>query len=140
MIDARPPMCPSAQPGMDDLRLLGVIESTEDGPRVAYLNQDVPVTAELLAGAAPAAPAEVFRIAARCEEKRCTHFDGSICKLANRIVQILPAVSDALPVCLIRSTCRWYGQEGREACYRCPQIVTQVSNPREDMALAAMPR
>jgi len=29
---------------MTGLRLLGVIESTGDGSRVAYLNEDVPVT------------------------------------------------------------------------------------------------
>ena len=140
MSHVRPLMCPSAQAGMEDLRLLGVVESTDDGPRVAYLNEDVPVTLELLATAAPAPSSEVFRIAARCEEKRCTHFNGSKCKLATRIVQILPAVADALPICLIRSTCRWYQQEGREACFRCPQIVTQVSNPVEELALAATPR
>lgn len=133
-------MCPSAQPGMEDVRLLGVIEATEDGPRVAYLSEPVAVTAELLSSAAPAAPTEVFRIAARCEQNRCAHFDGARCKLASRIVQLLPAVADALPVCLIRSSCRWYGQEGRQACYRCPQIVTQVTNPREEMVLAATPQ
>src|SRR4051794_12056207 len=67
-----------------------------------YLKEPVPLTAEVLPLAGPAEPREVFRIAADCEESRCTHFDGSECRLATRIVQILPAVVSSLPVCLIR--------------------------------------
>jgi hypothetical protein len=31
---------------------------------------------------------------------------------------------DGLPPCLIRKECRWYSQEGGEACQRCPGIST----------------
>jgi len=37
---------------------------------------------------------------------------------------MLPEVVDSLPVCTIRPQCRWFRQEGRAACLRCPQIVT----------------
>jgi hypothetical protein len=33
-------------------------------------------------------------------------------------------VVDGLPACTIRRECRWFRQEGRAACQRCPQIVT----------------
>lgn len=134
-------MCPSAQPGMQEPRLLGVVTFDENGggSQIAYLNEEVPVTEEVLAQAAPADPNQVFRIAAHCEEKRCTHFDGSDCNLAKRIIQILPAVVDTLPACLIRATCRWYVQEGREACFRCPQVVTQPLDPSADYRLAVTP-
>ena len=68
-----------------------------------------------------------MRFAARCEESRCCHFDG----------QILPAVVEALPARLIRSECRWYAQEGRPACLRCPRVVTRNYAPNEDMVRAA---
>jgi hypothetical protein len=124
---------------MKDPRLIGVVTFDEAEPRVAYLNESVPLTQELLASAAPAEPREVFRIAAHCEESRCTHFNGVKCKLASRIVQILPAVVDSLPACLIRVSCRWYTQEGRAACFRCPQVVTQPLDPSPEYAHAAMP-
>ena len=124
MGDVRPVMCPSAQPGMAEPRLIGVVTHEEDGPRVAYLAEQVPITDELLVQIGAAEPSQVFRIAAHCEEKRCVHFNGTKCKLATRIVESLPAVVDALPHCLIRSSCRWYTQEGKEACFRCPQVVT----------------
>ena len=139
MSEARPLLCPSAQPGMTGLRLLGVIESTPDGARVAYLNEDIPVTDQLLGQTGSLPPTRVFRLAGNCEERSCTHFANHRCNLVSRIVDILPAVVDGLPVCLIRSTCRWYMQEGHNACVRCPQVVTELTDPTDDFKRAALP-
>lgn len=119
-------MCPSAQPGMGDVRLLGVVSRDGAEPRIAYLDEPVTPTPEMLDLAAPLAPSQVFRLAARCEERKCTHFDGAKCQLAVRIAGMLPEVVDALPACSIRPECRWFRQEGRAACLRCPQIMTGV--------------
>jgi len=124
----KPLLCPSAQPEMEDARVLGVVGGSSEAPVLAYLNERLAVSDELLACASPAGPTQVFRFAARCEEKACCHFDGTNCNLATRIVQILPAVTDALPACLIRPECRWYQQEGKAACFRCPQVMTDKSN------------
>jgi hypothetical protein len=91
---------------------------------VIYLNRRVAATPEVLAMAAPLKPTEVFRLSATCAEHGCPHFDGADCRLATRVVQILPAAVDALPPCLIRRDCRWYSQEGQAACKRCPEITT----------------
>ncbi|MGA2352787.1 MAG: hypothetical protein ABSF70_20310 [Terracidiphilus sp.] len=117
-------LCPSSQPEFEAARVLGVLQQTTDGFEVAYLNEPLPVTPEILAMTAPAQPTEVFRLAAKCQTHRCPHFDGKDCGLATRIVQILPAVVDQLPRCQIRSECRWFHQEGAAACRRCPQIAT----------------
>lgn len=135
-----PIMCPSAQPGMQEPRLIGVVTFDEEAPSIAYLNELVPVTEELLASAEPAEPREVFRMAAHCEESRCAHFNGVKCGLATRVVEILPAVVDALPTCLIRASCRWYTQEGKPACLRCPQIVTQPLDPSPEYEQAVRAR
>jgi hypothetical protein len=134
----KPLLCPSAQPDMQGSRVLGVVGGTAEAPQLAYLNERLEVTPDLLALAAPARPTQVFRFAAGCEEKKCRHFDGSHCQLATRIVQILPAVTEALPACLIRPECRWYQQEGRAACMRCPQVVTETYEPGEDYKRAAL--
>src|ERR1700686_1248751 len=117
-------LCPSAQPGMEQCRILGAVQRDGPPPMLQYLSQPVPATAEVLSMAAPLKPTEVFRLAATCAEHRCPHFDGSDCQLATRIVQILPAAVDTLPPCIIRQECRWFSQEGRAACYRCPEITT----------------
>jgi hypothetical protein len=119
-----PLQCPSAQPGMADVRVLGVVTRDGPAPVVAYLDEPVAPTPEMLELAAPLPVSNVFRLAARCEETKCTHFDGTRCQLAVRIAKLLPEVVDSLPACTIRPQCRWFRQEGRAACLRCPQIVT----------------
>jgi hypothetical protein len=132
-------LCPSAHPEMPDSRIFGLIGGTLEEPRLSYLDEVAPVTDELLALAGPVKPIEVFRIAATCVESACCHFDGKDCRLAARIVQILPAVTEALPACRVRQDCRWFEQEGRAACVRCPQVVTQNYSPSDDMVRAATP-
>jgi len=109
---------------MDQCRVLGVVQRDGTAPMLQYLSERVPATEEVLAMAAPLKPTEVFRLAATCAEHKCPHFDGADCRLATRIVQILPAVVDTLPPCIIRKECRWYSQEGGAACRRCPEVTT----------------
>src|SRR5215472_16670919 len=117
-------LCPSAQPGMDGCRVLGVVQQDGPTPMLQYLSEPLPATPEVLAMAAPLKATEVFRLAATCAEHKCPHFDGADCRLATRIVQILPATVDTLPLCIIRKQCRWFSQEGGAACKRCPEITT----------------
>jgi hypothetical protein len=122
---------------MECSRVLGVVGGTTEAPEVAYINEYLPVSDEILAMTGLVEPTQVLRFAAPCQEKKCRHFDGKDCQLASRIVQILPAATDGLPACLIRATCRWYQQEGKAACLRCPQVVTYNADPSEKMRFAA---
>jgi hypothetical protein len=109
---------------MGDVQVLGVVSRDAHAPRLAYLDEPMAATPKTLELAAPLAVSEVFRLSARCEETKCMHFDGARCQLAVRIAKLLPEVVDHLPACNIRPSCRWFRQEGRAACLRCPQIVT----------------
>lgn len=132
-------MCPSAQPEMDDSLVLGVFQDTPEGRRLAWIEEPQPATPQLLSLTREVDPRNVFRFAARCEESHCVHFDGKDCQLATRIVQILPRVVDVVPPCSIRPECRWYQQEGKAACFRCPEVITQLENPTAEMLKAALP-
>lgn len=133
------PLCPSVQLEMGNPVIFGVVEGTAESPKIAYLTESQAVTEETLALSTPAKPSEVFRMASTCLESGCKHFDGNDCRLVKGIVDRLPSVVDTLPACQIRPDCRWWQQEGKLACFRCPQIVTdnyssseiiqQVSNP-----------
>src|SRR5262252_1330711 len=87
----------------------------------------------------PVHPTEVLRLAAPCAGSACQHFDGANCQLATRTVQLLPILVTGLPACVIRATCRWWLQEGREACLRCPQVVTRMYEPTDEQLRAAEP-
>ena len=133
------PLCPSALPEMPQGRLFGVMGGSATEPRLMYLDEAAPATESLLSLAGPVKPTEVFRLAAPCVETKCCHFDGKDCQLVTRIVQILPAVVDSLPACSIRKECRWFHQEGRDACVRCPQVVTLNCAASDEMVRAATP-
>jgi hypothetical protein len=136
------PLCPSAQPAMPGSMAFGIVlpnPANAEEPRVAWIEKPIPVTDELLAMTAPVPPTQVFRFTAPCQEHACSHFDGHDCRLATRLVQLMPAVDSSLPACRIRPTCRWFLQEGKAACQRCPQIVTFSVNPTEQLSIAATP-
>src|SRR5512135_146392 len=134
-----PPLCPSARPEMEGSVVFGVIGGTAERPRLAYLSEPRPVTDEVLALSGPVAPTEIFRIGAPCAGHACHHFAGSHCRLATRVVQLLPLVVDGLPPCRLRPDCRWWQQEGQAACLRCPQIVTDMHSPSELIRWVADP-
>jgi hypothetical protein len=134
-----PLLCPSARPNLEGSTVLGVVGGTPERPRVAYLADPRPVTQEVLALAGPVLSTAIYRFAAPCAGHACRHFDGSDCRLVTRIVQLLPVVVDGLPPCHLRPDCRWWQQEGKAACLRCPQVVTDPRHPSELLRRAADP-
>jgi hypothetical protein len=121
-------MCPSAEPEMDGSLIFGIVTGTPEQPELVHLPQVKEIPPELLTLESPVKPTEIFRIAAPCVENNCTHFDGAQCRLISRIVDGLPTVTESLPPCAIRANCRWWKQEGPEACRRCLQIVRDNFN------------
>lgn len=137
--EVTPSLCPSAQPEMAGSVLFGVVGGTAAEPRLAYLSEPQPVTPELLSLAAPVRPTEVFRFAAPCAKHECQHFDGARCRLVTRLVSLVPPVVPGLPPCRLRPACRWWQEEGKAACLRCPLIVTENYRPTEELVMAADP-
>ena len=120
-----PSHCPSAQPTEAGSFAFGVVGGSVGAPEVSYLTERVPITGELLALAGPVRPTEVFRFAAPCATERCGHYDGHECRLVTKLVQLTPPVTQALPACTLRPDCRWWQQEGKLACMRCPSVRTE---------------
>jgi hypothetical protein len=132
------PLCPSADPTDAQARLIGVVQGADEG-RIGYLAVPQAVTPDLLALSGSLDPREVMRVAAPCAGGACAHFDGADCRLAQRIVTRLAPVTQRLPRCGIRPECRWFGQEGAEACRRCPGVVTRDVAPTDTMRQVAAP-
>lgn len=123
-VPAAPMACPSANPEWDDAQLLGVVLGTAQAPETWFTGVR-PVDPAMLAAAAPARPAEVFRFTARCREGACAQFAGGRCRVGAAVVDHLPpAEAQALPRCGIRADCRWWHEQGADACRRCPTVVT----------------
>ena len=140
-------LCPSAAAEPGRSVVFGIAGATprpgeaagDSGPTVAYLTQTVPVPEDVAARTAPVAPNAVLRTAAPCAGAACGHFSGHSCTLIERIVAALEPVVDRPPACAIRRTCRWWAEQGRTACVRCPQVVTDRAAPSEAYARAMAP-
>jgi hypothetical protein len=133
------PLCPSSQVDTENAVIFGIVEGTLHEPKVAYLKEPQGINEPILELSGSVKPTEMFRIADSCQEKACKHYDGSKCQLAVRIVEQLNPVVESLPACQIRSNCRWWKQEGKEACFRCPQVVTDTYYASEQYRQAADP-
>jgi hypothetical protein len=127
--------CPSAQPALEGSMILGVVQQNQQVGHVTLLEKPVRVTeGTVLAFAGNQQQATgVFRFAAPCQKQDCRNWSNNSCRVAERVVQILPANSDELPNCRLRSICLWFHQEGGSACKRCTLVLTD--NPAMEIAL-----
>lgn len=120
-------LCPShrCKPGSV---LLGVRQ--EDGT-IAILPQTLPVTADFIDKVRQheMPPEQRFRFANKCIEDGCGQWSGSTCGVADRMVKQLNRIqtTDHLIPCSIRPTCRWYSQNGADACQMCPYVLTEIT-------------
>jgi hypothetical protein len=117
----------------------GVVGGSAEEPVVSYLEETVPVTPQLLQLSVPVKPTEVFRFAAPCAETGCRHFSGSECSLARKVAATVPTTFERLPPCRIRGSCRWWAEQGRAACLRCPLVVTEHHSAAPALRDAADP-
>ena len=140
MPDDKPKLCPSARPDMAGAVAFGVIGGTAEEPVASYLKETIPVTPELLQLARPVKPTEVFRFAAPCAESGCQHYSDDSCRLAEKISANVPTGFQKLPACKIRGSCRWWAEQGRAACFRCPLVVTEHHSAGPELRAAADPQ
>lgn len=125
--------CPSGLANDKDAYILGAI--TEDGLVFAEPGIKASEVLELLPTGV--LPEEIFRFHSPCATNGCGHYSESrdICTLGERVVANIAPLA-MIPRCSIRQKCRWYAEQGSQACLRCPLIAT-VSDPTELLALVA---
>jgi hypothetical protein len=114
-------MCPSAPPSSDAV-LLAITK--RDGT-LAYLPRTLPVNDEFVADLSEQSDVDQrFRFAAPCVGSRCAHWRDHQCSIPSMLASdpALTAASE-LPRCSIRRSCRWFSQQGAEACRFCPGVV-----------------
>jgi len=127
-----PAVCPSAraEPGATLLGVIGV-----DG-QVAYLKDRLEIDQDFIdLVAKDGVPEERFRFAGTCVEGKCLQWDGkkSRCGVIDGVVPFLGTGEgdSSLQPCSIRSACRWFRQDGPNACRICPGVITEIPEMRE---------
>ena len=120
--------CPSSTCSEDAI-LLGKVK--QDGT-VGFLQNKIPLDAAAVAAFKKIGdPERHFRFSSPCVQKGCGQWSNGQCGV---IKEVLNAFADAdlppdAPACAIRSSCRWFHQEGVQACYACAFVITNLTVP-----------
>lgn len=69
-----------------------------------------------------------FRFTGKCVEKGCAQWNNEQlkCSLSKKVQNLEVHKSSALSFCPIRSQCRWFFQDGDEACFSCNEITRNM--------------
>lgn len=105
-------------------QMLGVVR--ENGT-VTILSEALPIDEEFMLLAKEIPDIEKrFRFSGTCIEKGCRQWTGHSCGVIEKVLKYITPEEqyNDLPKCSIRTTCRWFSQEGRSACKACPLIIT----------------
>jgi hypothetical protein len=122
-VDSPTVLCPSARM-KEGAVLLGIVQA--DG-RIAFAAHRLEVNQDFVQSALQGRPAEKrFRFSDVCVQSGCRQWTGERCGVVDQILAAAPAdqLSLEMPECSIRPQCRWYNQNGWQACRVCPLVVT----------------
>ena len=122
--------CPSSL-GQVGSNLLGVVNANGT---VGFFTDPVEVTQEFIDDAGDFDNLERrFRFSNKCVQSGCKQWTGTECGVIKAVLALdsIPAKKD-LPACNIRSTCRWFSQEGAVACNGCRYVITNISETAGD--------
>lgn len=123
-------MCPSAK-GKQGSLLLGVRQNGS----ISILPHALQMDDQFIKKANETALAEQnFRFANKCVEGGCKQWTGTRCGVADKMIGFLDKINtgDQLIPCSIRHQCRWFIQNGNEACKICPYVVTEITQEEID--------
>jgi hypothetical protein len=111
---------------------------------LGHVSPPIPIDAEFVERARQGGTPEArFRFAEPCIEQECGQWTGCRCGVIDAVVhssagqRIAQEAPGPLPVCAIRSSCRWFAQTGPPACVICPYIVHTPEKSSTDTANVA---
>ncbi|WP_075835836.1 hypothetical protein [Deinococcus marmoris] len=123
---AAPTLCPSSRCEDGNL-LIGIVTGTG---LISLLPDALEVDAEFNRIAREGrAPEQRFRFASPCLGNGCQQWNGSRCGVIDEAIALAPIQEAAvsMPTCAIRAQCRWFKQQGVQACGVCPLVITDSS-------------
>ncbi len=79
-------------------------------------------------------PEKAVRVANKCIKSGCRQWTGEKCGVIDDALDKVENqfLKNHVPECAIRTTCRWYSQQGEIACKVCPLVSTYTEYPTEN--------
>ena len=118
------PLCPSGRCKKDSI-LLGIVQPEGE---VSILKEKIFIDENFVKIAKTGrTPEKRFRFAETCVTSACKQWRNGKCGVIDKAIQIDidKYKKSQIPECAIRAECRWYHQEGINACFVCPLIITK---------------
>ena len=117
--------CPSSTLA-EDAVLLGLVNENNE---IDFIENKIIVNNTFVAAAQNGTPAEQrFRFANKCVKSGCSQWTGSRCGVIDEVLNTIEEKywKDTLPNCSIRDNCRWFSQNGANACKVCSYVITDT--------------
>ena len=117
-----PVLCPSSTM-KEGAILLGI--AMPDGS-IAFARDRIVVDENFVRSAQiGGSPESRFRFSSPCVKGACKQWVNNRCSVIDEVLEIVAERQvEELPVCSIRSQCRWFDQQGAVACMACPLVIT----------------
>ncbi len=122
--------CPSST-CEEGATLLGVVNG--DGT-IGYISTPLTIDQDFIKEAREQGdPESNFRFSNKCVTTGCRQWSNGQCGVIDKIIHNNEDLNlpTRLPDCSIRSSCRWYYQEGAKACSFCPYIITNMLEKKQ---------
>jgi len=116
-------LCPSWQ-CEEGATLLGIVLPNGS---VAFAKDRIVIDAAFVETARQGrSPEKRFRFSSACRQGGCFQWKGDRCGVIDRVLErpYSPQSHSMLPECAIRPQCRWHLQSGDQACFACPEVMT----------------
>ena len=114
-------LCPSA-PLIPGAKLLGIVNAENE---IDILTSPFEVTQDFIDSASKGRPIEErFRFANKCVKNGCQNWENNSCDVIKVVLDKVENKywAEHLPECSIRNDCRWFSQEGVNACKVCTLV------------------
>jgi len=118
-------LCPSSRCKKGHI-LLGIVQANG---KIGFLDKQLLVNQEFVETAYRGRkPEKRFRFASPCAKVACKQWNSGRCGVLDNVFNCVPQEHriTEIPQCSIRNQCRWYQQNGYEACTVCPLIITDL--------------
>lgn len=111
--------CPSMLPDLARAVIAKVVVGEE---RLEFVAEEIQVPASLPLAADPESLLRRARFVGSCRAGECGHWTGVSCRLGHAIARVDIPSSIHISRCSIRSSCRWYKENGSAACRPCQHV------------------
>lgn len=98
-----------------------------EGDQMTFTDSMIPITEALMSESSFFSEKTEVRTTMKCVTKGCINWNGKKCTVPDQMSYFFQPLEEisAFKNCPLKTTCRWYAQDGEQSCSICPLIRTK---------------